>query len=91
MKTNPTTLFDLNKSAIATAEEALDKSAFEILALKSEAFTAAGHEPGDFETWESFFNGHVANFRNLKTRKSPAQLAADLAANTPPKPLQAGA
>lgn len=83
MTTNKTTLHDLNLTAFAAAQKSLDKNALETIQIKLAEFEIAGHAAADFETWEGFFNGHLATFRNYKTRLAPSAIAAQV------KPLEA--
>ena len=84
---NKTTLHDLNLTAFAAAQKALEQNTLDQAKTKLAEFSAAGHDAADYETWEGFFNGHLATFRNYKTRLSPAGIAA--AAAAAPKPLEA--
>ena len=83
MNTNKTTLHDLNLTAFAAAQKALEQNPLEQTKTRLAEFSAAGHDAADFETWEGFFNGHLATFRNYQTRLSPASIAAQA------KPLEA--
>lgn len=79
-----TTLFDLNQTAATAAQTALGKDALAIESIKLEAFSAAGHERADFEQWRTFYDSHLANYTALKSRPSPATLAAEALAKPAP-------
>ena len=85
--TKQTTLFDLNQTAATAALKALEETPLGYQTIKLDAFKQAGHDHRDFSAWSDFFEHHVANYRMLKTRKSPAAIAAENEpANVPAAP-----
>lgn len=80
---NQTTLFDLHQTASAAALTAQDKTSLQVESIRLESFTAAGHDPADFDQWSEYYNSIRTNYHALKQTPSPAARAATVAAPAP--------
>ncbi len=74
------TLLDLHKTADAAALAAADKSQIEQHAAKPAAFTAAGHDPLDYQHWSNLFDQSLSRYQNYAATKTPSAIAAEVAA-----------